>query len=348
MIFEFSELRESVLRVLGELGTAADEEKSWSKIVELGWLLIAVPEELGGLAMGIEGSAALHAELGYHLSAAPFLPAMLSIDALCQSRLAPEVWLDRILEGEIVTAPLADCNLSFIQNANGGGNLFGLTAGMQSADRAYYALVWTKDNDAIILVELDQANVHLIERPTWDTTRRLFDIQFNGTKLEQTHILASGREAESLIRKVKVQRDLAIAAESIGCARALLKMTLEHLQTRHQFGRPLALFQALKHRCADLETATSAAEALLNNTLSQIDDGIGGLNVEYKSIAVKHLAATNFTTLAEEALQLHGGIGMASEHPCHLFLKRALLNIHLGRNGACYEQEIANNFLANL
>ena len=78
------ELRHSARQVIAGTGTPAEEGKSWPLVVELGWLLASVPEELDGLGLGLPGACTLHAELGRGLAGAPVLPAMMVLDALCQ------------------------------------------------------------------------------------------------------------------------------------------------------------------------------------------------------------------------------------------------------------------------
>jgi alkylation response protein AidB-like acyl-CoA dehydrogenase len=190
--------------------------------------------------------------------------------------------------------------------------------------------------------------VELIERPTWDITRRLFDLRFTKVALDEQLVLARGPVAQDRIARLQTLRDFAMAADSLGAGAALLDITVEHLQTRRQFGRPLALFQALKHRCADLKTLLAGAEAMLADSLARVGDRICDPEVHTRAKKAKYLSCSVFSRVAEEALQLHGGIGMASEHPCHLFLKRAMLNEHLGTQGGGYEADIAEHFLSNL
>jgi alkylation response protein AidB-like acyl-CoA dehydrogenase len=97
-----TELQDSARKVLSGLGVPADGEQTWHHIVELGWLLVAVPEELGGLGEGLAGAGALYRELGSSLAAAPFLPAMLAIDALSQA--GEESWIERVAAGAYVSA----------------------------------------------------------------------------------------------------------------------------------------------------------------------------------------------------------------------------------------------------
>jgi alkylation response protein AidB-like acyl-CoA dehydrogenase len=174
----------------------------------------------------------------------------------------------------------------------------------------------------------------------------LFDLRFTNAQVDEPLTLATGNAAITLSRRISTLRDFSLAADAVGGAQVLLDRTVDYLQTRRQFGRPLALFQALKHRCADLKALTSSSEALLLDSLNRFGEQIKGPEAEAKGKAAKYLACSVYVRVAEEALQLHGGIGMTSEHPCHLFLKRALLNEHLGRNNGSYELDIADGFLS--
>ncbi len=343
---DLNELRDSVHQVLSEGGLAAGEDKTWPLVVELGWLLVALPEKLGGLEQGFPGACAIHTELGRSLAAAPYLPAMLAIDAVCRGGLADrEAWVERLTSGDFITAPLAESATFITRAGSGKTKLNGLATAVPSASKASHVLICASEGDCVALVPLGQPGVELIRRPTWDATRCLFDLRFADVSLDDKLVLARGSAARELSRIISTERDFALAADCVGGASALLDMTVEYLQTRRQFGRPLALFQALKHRCADLKAFTSAAEALLLDSLGRLGDQIGGPEAERMGKTVKSLACSVYSKVAEEALQLHGGIGMTSEHPCHLFLKRALLNAHLGRRCDSYELDIAAGLL---
>lgn len=330
-----SQLRDSVRRVIEGTDLLGADDHIWKQSTELGWLLTAVPEELDGLGLGITGTHAIHLELGKGLSGAPYLPATLVIDALCQSTLTDKnSWLERLTGGELATASLADGDLIL----DDGQNLNGTLTAVQSADVASHVLAWTNNAEQLLLITLDQSGVEWQQRKTWDETRRFYEVHLNALPLADQTRLAQGSQAREIVAHLLAQRDFALAADAVGGATALLAMTVDHLQTRVQFRRPLAMFQALKHRCADMKALTAASEAMLFDALLRVEP-------EPKAAAAKHLACTSFAKVAEESLQLHGGIGMADEHPCHLFLKRALLNVHLGRRGDVYEQLIANEFL---
>jgi alkylation response protein AidB-like acyl-CoA dehydrogenase len=331
-----AELQESARKVLSGLGVPADGEKTWRQIIELGWLLVSVPEELGGLGQGLAGACALYRELGGSLAAAPFLPAMLAIDALCQGRAD---WIERLAAGDYVGAPLAESALSATPT-----RLTGLASAVPDADKASHVVLCASEGDCVALVPLGSPGVEIQQRSTWDTTRRLFDLHLDGVELEDSLVLARGPAAQALRRRLSTHRDFALAADSVGGAIALLDRTVEYLLTRRQFGRPLAMFQALKHRCADLKALTAAAEALLIDGLGRLG-GADSPDAALLGLQAKSFATSAYARVAEEALQLHGGIGMTSEYTCHLFLKRALLNAQLGRSNDLCDLEIAASTL---
>lgn len=344
---DLTELRDSARQVLGEGGLAADETRTWPLLLELGWLLVAVPEDLGGLGQGLAGACAFYEEFGRSLAAAPYVPAMLAIDVVCQSARADRAdWIERLSTRDLVTTSLADSAVSVVDGDSGKLRLRGTVAAVPSADRARHVLVASADGAWLVLVPASA--VEWIARPTWDVTRRLFDLRLDDVELDRDLILASGAEAQRLNRRLATHRDFALAAGAVGSAAALLDSTVDYLKTRRQFGRPLALFQALKHRCADLKAQVEAAQALLLDGLARAGDALDAPPAESAGRAAKLLACTSGAKVAEEALQLHGGIGMTAEHPCHLYLKRALLDEHLGRAGHRYELDLAEACLGTL
>ena len=344
---ELIELRDSARQVLRESGLGASEDQTWSLVLDLGWLLVSVPEELGGLGQGLAGACAFYAEFGRSVAGAPYVPAMLAIDAICAAgRADREDWLQRLTTRDYVTTPLADGELTLASSRPGRPRLSGTAVAVPSADKASHVLVASSDGDCVALVPLRQGGVELKERPTWDRSRRLFDLRFTGLELERDMLLASGSAAQVLSRRLATHRDFALAAGAVGGAEALLDLTVDYLKTRRQFGRPLALFQALKHRCADLKAQVAAAEALLQDALQRAGEALDGVAAESAGREARLLACSAHARVAEEALQLHGGIGMTAEHHCHLFLKRALLDEHLGRGDNRYDLDLADALLS--
>ncbi|GIX31338.1 MAG: acyl-CoA dehydrogenase [Porticoccaceae bacterium] len=317
------ELRASARKVVEDAGTPASEGAVWPVAVELGWLLTTLPEARGGLGLGWGDAVVLHEELGRGLAGAPLLSAALAAEALAGAENeAGASWLERLLAGEPIAVPLADGALA----AEGDG-LSGRLEAVPSAAGACALVAWTEGAEALWLIPRDAPAVAIETPPYWDETRAWCAVELRGVPRSAAVVLARGERAARLVEALTVRRALGIAADAVGGGAQLLELTLEHLRTRRQFGRPLALFQALKHRVADLATELAAAEALLHEAAAAVD--AGRADAFRRAWEAKLVATAAYARCAEEALQLHGGIGMAVEHPCHLFLKRALLDVEL-------------------
>lgn len=319
------ELQDAARKAFGEGTLAPDADKSWNLIAEMGWLMMAVPEELGGLGLGGEAAGVIHTELGRALVPGPAIAQMLAIEALAGAEgvAGSNDLLERAMAGEVMTASLAPA----------GGDVLRC---VPDADRASHVLVVTPER--IALVPTDASGVMAEQRQTWDETRRLFDVSIGGA--DSGLILAEGEAAVRLAERLEGQLALALAGDSLGAADAVLGLTIDYLNTRRQFDRPLALFQALKHRVADMKTWLAASEALFWARASDFAAGrveLGGLKAHATSAA---------RMIVEEAVQLHGGIGVTMEHYCHLFLKRVLLNCALGGDNDRWEEAVGRAALA--
>ncbi|MEV6930665.1 acyl-CoA dehydrogenase family protein [Dactylosporangium sp. NPDC051485] len=287
-------LRDSVRAFL------ASDGYSWDRLTgELGLTALAVPEDHGGFgATLLEAGIALE-EAGAALLGAPLLSTTVAALALdpADPALAP------LAAGTTIGAVAFGATVS-------DGLLHGRAEHVLDGDVADLFVVAAGDN--LYAAEASQVAVTVV--PTLDTTRGQATLVFDGVPARPA---GPGRASHAL--------DLlraALAAESIGVARAALEITIEHLRTRQQFGVPLATFQALRHRVADLyvelEQATSTARHALRVA--------GTADFPVAAALAKLAAADAAYTVTREAIQLLGGIGFTWEHPAHRYLKRATTN----------------------
>ncbi|MFM5931035.1 MAG: acyl-CoA dehydrogenase family protein [Novosphingobium sp.] len=315
-MIELSELRDSAAKAFPAGSILPPRDESWQLAAEMGWLLVDLPEELGGLGLGRAAAAAIIQELGKVLCTAPLVPALLALRGIA---LAPDFGgkaelIERICGGEYVPLNMLPAMVSA-----SGSTLSGTVSGVFDADMAVQVLVGS--SEGYHLVDLASAGVEQIERPLWDESRRLFDIKLDNAK---ALLVAGGDDAAALHDDIARSAHLFVAADSLGGASATLDLTVEYLKVRKQFDRPLAMFQALKHRCADLRIALTVSEALFegraakSETTPLVDMG-----------AMKGHATQTYAQIVEDAIQLHGGIGLTQEYPVHHFMKRAMLNLQL-------------------
>ena len=316
-MIERSELHDAAQKAFPRDALKPDRDASWKLAAEMGWLMLPLPEDAGGLGLGRDAAAAIHFELGRVLASAPLIPAMATVQALGASDALADKdgWIERATTGEFITTSL----LPGAGSVFGGGDeaLPAAIAGVPDADLASHLLVL--GGDKLVLAPL--AGATLAERPLWDESRRLFNVTLGDAA---PVVLAEGEQARALAEQIQVELLVALAAESLGGAAAILELTIDYLKTRKQYDRPLAMFQALKHRSADLRIQLGAAEALLWS------EAVKPAVTLAQAGALKAHAAEVYRHVCEEAMQLHGGVSLTDELYCHLFMKRANLNVQLG------------------
>lgn len=337
LVIDLSELRGAAQRAFPADRLLPDREKSWALMVEMGWLLLSIAEEQGGLGLGPDAAATMHFELGRVLSPAPLLPASLALQAIAASRSLADkgAWLERICAGEYIPAPMLPAQIA----SDADLVISGRVPGVLEADMATHVVVMAAH--LVVLVPLRAPAVTLEERPAWDKSRRLFDVTLSRHRCDPALVLAEGENAAMICEAVSASAQLGIAADSLGGANAAFDQTVSYLKIRRQFDRPLAMFQSLKHRCADLKVRLAAAEALMwSRAIDRASSPIafGGL---------KTYASEVYRAVAEEAIQMHGGIGLTSEHQCHLFMKRAMLNLQLGEGADVWLEKTGRAALAH-
>lgn len=338
MRIEQTELRDGARDILAGLAGAAPDA-AWRTLVEAGWTAITAPEAAGGLEQPLEAACWLHQEQGFALSPIPLLSALLATDALAA---AGSDLLEGVVAGERVAVSLIDPLLMDVTQTD--GRLSGTLKAVENAGLAAQLLLPLPG--CLILLPLGGAGVMVTPRRMWDESRVLADVTLASAPLSDARIVAQGAMADRALAALRTHLHFAIAADSIGGADALLAHTVDYLKTRRQFDRPLAMFQALKHRCADLKMTLATAQALLGEQLRTLEAGSG--DPVTLALGAKSLCSSAFRTVAEEAVQLHGGIGMTAEHSCHRYVKRALLNEQLATPDDLCDLAVADAFIASV
>ncbi|MDT4915969.1 MAG: hypothetical protein QOH89_669 [Pseudonocardiales bacterium] len=282
----------------------------WKVLCEqIGVAALGVPEQFGGVGAGAREVQIVMEELGRTLTPGPMLGSVLTTsllvaldDAEAAARLLP-----RIAAGAVAALASAD------RDGRWRAECFH-AAGDRLTGEAHYVL--HGDVAEVLLVvadgavyEVDPTFADRAHTPTMDPTRRLARVRLT----DAPAVRIGPADAMHALRTALDAAVVALAAEQVGAAAAVLEMTVAYSKVRHQFGRPIGSFQALKHRMADLyvllEAARSAAHA-------------AGAGTVHPSVA-KAYCSEAFQTIAGEAIQLHGGIAITWEHDAHLYFKRA-------------------------
>lgn len=292
---------------------------------------LPVPEELGGQGASAREVAVVLEELGRSLAPVPFLASsVLATSALLAAGSGAEDLLRAVAEGER-TAALAVPFTAWpdveptVRVTDGG--LTGTVRSVAGADVADVFVVPVAGPGGVELHAVDATAVTVAEAVPLDLTRPIADVSFDGAA--STTLTDDGAAA---VRAALLAGAGLLASEQVGIADYCLESTVEYVKQRYQFGRPVGSFQALKHRLADLFGELAVARAAARYAADTLASGDPDAAVAV-SVA-QSLCASTAVHAAEEAVQLHGGIGMTWEHPAHLYLKRAKANeLALGTPG---------------
>lgn len=169
-----------------------------------------------------------------------------------------------------------------------------------------------------------------------DMSRQLADVTIDAPAVAEAPVVVAADAGAAGVRQGLLAGTALLASEQLGLAQWCLAETVAYLKQRRQFGRVVGGFQALKHRLADLYTSVEGAAAAARYAAAVLADQ--GPATEEAEVAARVAAAwcgDVAVTAGEEAIQLHGGIGMTWEHPAHLYLKRAKADqLALGLPGA--------------
>ena len=300
--------------------------KLWSLLndeMEVGSL--AVPEERGGQGFGVAVLAVVLEEAGRALLPEPLLlSSILGVRAALAAApgLVPEDVVQGLVDGRLVAtvalgpAPESDLTLSDPPATISGS--IGRTPLGDAADLAVVS-VGPEGRESIHLVDLRGGVAERTRLETLDLTRRQARVDLDGAP---AHLVAGRDEADALLTELSILRRIALAAEHVGMIEALLDLTRTHLAQRHQFGRPLASFQAIKHRLADVLIDLERARSAARYAAAVFDQD--PFAAELPAAVASAVCTDAVIRVAHETVQLHGGIGFTWEHPAHYYLRRAL------------------------
>ncbi|WP_425419613.1 acyl-CoA dehydrogenase [Oricola indica] len=149
------------------------------------------------------------------------------------------------------------------------------------------------------------------------------DLDMTALALSDESILLFGKEADAALREMRNMLCAALCAEAVGAMRAMVTATREYLGMRRQFGQVLSDFQALRHRFIDMEIALTKAETMAALASAAVDNGAGGAD-EALVDKCRYIVIRSAWAVSQEAMQMHGAIGMASETPLGAYFKRLL------------------------
>jgi alkylation response protein AidB-like acyl-CoA dehydrogenase len=319
----------------------------WREFAELGLLAAPFSEDVGGLGEGQLAAMIIMEEFGRRLVVEPFLETVVVAGGLLEqagSLQQRQHYIPQIMSGDAIWALAAfeagsryDLNVVTTKaDRKDGYILRGTKAVVTAAPWADKLIVSARTSGAhtdangvsLFIVDRQSANLHLKSFKTLDG-RRAAEITLDGVHVEADRLLGREGGAVEILERCRERAIAALCAEALGAMGELNSATVEYAKTRKQFGVPLGSFQVLQHRMVDMFVALEEATAmtyLLNSNLA----GHGALQSKFAS-ATKAKVGEAARYVGEQAIQLHGGMGMSDELNIGHYFKRLLaINIQFG------------------
>ena len=303
----------------------------WKTLCDLDWPALGLPEQHGGLGLGPVEVGIVVEELARVSAPSPYLATVTNFVPMVRAA-GSSFRLDEVASGSC-TATLAVAESGrwdpaatgvSAERVGGGWRLQGVTSHVLDGASAeeLAGVVRSEDGLGVVVVSSEQV---LADVPaTMDPTMPLATVDLSGATVEGERVLVEPGDpgAAQVVERALEESTVAMALSTVASCRAIFEATVDYAKERHQFGRPIGSFQAVKHRLADCFLAVERANALAwfaTLTIAEEDPR--------RSLAVamaKAAAGDCAQLLARDGLQLHGGIGFTWEHDLHFLLKRAV------------------------
>jgi alkylation response protein AidB-like acyl-CoA dehydrogenase len=325
----------------------------WRRGVELGWTSLLVSEREGGLAISSSGLVDLTLvahEFGRHAAPGPLCSTNVVAAALSAAGGDRDL-IAGLLDGTSIAtwcmsegAPgdgLGDLRFSITVQGDE-LVLHGVKRPVESAKVASHFLVSGVTGDGLtqVIVPATADGISVTPMRGVDLTRRFSVVRFDGVRVPATSIVGRVGDAAAAVERQLQQALVILNAEAVGAMQRAFDMTVEWAFDRYSFGRPLASYQALKHRFAHMATWLQASHAISDEAARAVAEAAPEAG-ELASAAKAYIGEYG-AELLQECVQLHGGIGVTFEHDLHLFLRRAVLNQGLYGTAAEHRQRLAS------
>jgi alkylation response protein AidB-like acyl-CoA dehydrogenase len=315
------------------------DDAIWKEMVELGWSGILVPEKFGGSEFGMAGISVIMQELGKTLTPSPILSTSVlgvsTIDMLGSDEQKSN-FLPKIVSGEVTTALAIDegnhhSSFDIEATANLEGDhwiLNGRKVFVVDGASADVILIVARtsgkageSNGISVFATNKDANGLNISKISTADSRNYANLEISDLELEQSALLGEQDLAGETIEKILDLGRIAISAEMLGNTEEAFEVTLNYLKERKQFGVQIGSFQALQHRAAKMFCEIELTKSAVIAAMHAADEDSNEL--ERLSSLAKFQAGETLHLVSNEAIQMHGGIGVTDEYDIGFYLKRA-------------------------
>ena len=331
-VTHFREIRDTK----NELGY---DEALWKEMVDLGWSGILIPEEYGGFDFGMVGMGSIFEEMGKTLTPSPlFSTGVLgaSLISLGGNNTQKQSLLPKIVDGSLTTALALEegnrhspysINTKAVKDGDNfkisGEKTFvidGHTAGLLIVAARTDGSIDDSSGISLFLVDPKSKGIEITKTSMVDS-RNAASIQFKDAIVSSSEILGEQNNGAGILEEVLDRAQIAISAEMLGNASQAFDITLEYLKERKQFGAVIGTFQALQHRAAEMYSELELTKSSVIAACNAVDENSNDLK-RMASLAKFKAGETNYL-VTNEAVQMHGGVGVTDEYDVGLYMKRA-------------------------
>lgn len=323
----------------------------WRQAAELGWTSLLVSEEHGGGSIsgsGLSDLAVVAREVGRRAAPGPLVSTNVVAAALSRAGSSLDV-LDSVLSGAAVASwalsePTGRGYQVALEARRDGSDLVldGVKRPVEAAASASHLLVVVRVDGRLtqVLVPTDAPGTTVTPLTTVDLTRRYASVAFQGVRVPASAVVGEVGGAEADVEALLDTALALLVSEQLGTLETVFDMTLQWTFDRYSFGRPLASYQAIKHRFADLKAGLEASRAITGEAVAAV--AAGAPDASSLASAAKAYVGDFGGHLMQEGVQLHGGLGVTFEHDVHLYLRRHTLDRALLGTPADHRQRLTD------
>lgn len=339
MTFAREELPVTHLRGLRDSGANGVDIDTRQKLAELGFFGVLIDEDHGGVDMGMVAIGQVMEAMGRTLAATPLLQTAVLASSILRmggSAAVKSEWLPKIASGDVMMALAVDegshhAPLNISSDAKKVDDAYVLNGHKTYVSDGHHADVFIvvartfgepgqSHGLSLFLVPRNADGLSVQVLNTVDA-HGAANLSFENVQLNPDAIIGAVDGGADILEAALDRGRIALAAEILGSSQAAFEMTLEYLQTRKQFGQLIGSFQALQHRAAKMFTALEMTRSCVSAALAAVDSNKNNI-AELASLA-KAQASELVHLVSNEAVQMHGGIGMTDAHDSGLYMKRA-------------------------
>jgi alkylation response protein AidB-like acyl-CoA dehydrogenase len=327
----------------------------WSRLGELGWTGLCVPEVYGGAGLSEVELCILMEAMGRSLAPAPYLPH--AIATLAVLELGNRTQHANLLPPFSAGTAIGTISLSSVDGTGEGPSVEVRREGTGYTLKGHLRFVPDATISHLLIVPAASADrqfafavprstrgVRIRPMQAMDLLRPLYEVSLDDVSLPQDARLGDGADATRGLERVVDRALVLISAEMLGGAEKCLETAVEYAKQRVQFGKPIGVHQAIKHKCADMLFAVEAARSITYYAAWAARERATDAGV-LASMA-KSTAGDAYRRAAADNLQIHGGVGFTWEYDCHLYLRRARSDDAWFGSAAFHRERIASRLVA--